>query len=297
MLCGCNSARYGGAPEQSFDVDKDLRDLAENFSNVDSIKEYYEKAKEVGADNDDELRRARDKFITARLTMMNIRYIQFIRKSTSDKQLLDSAVDILGIGLNIAGVSFNSAATKTALAAAAAGVTGSKATIEKNFYFEETIPALVAAMNAQRKKVLARILEGMAQKDIKDYPFEQAVTDLHSYYFAGTFIGAIHVIQTDAGVKEQKEDGKIVEAKKNLRKLRPLTEEQKKLKKALSVAIGNLIADDIENVNKALKLLEGEKDFKREDDLEKACDRLQDHVIQNRLKEVEEAFIKVGVKY
>jgi hypothetical protein len=149
LLSGCNSAYRGGAPEPSFDTDKDLEQLAENFGEATSISYYFDK-KESGAD-DEQLKAARNKFITGRLTMMNIRYIQFIRQSTVDKQFLDSSVEILGIGLNIAGVSFDSAATKTALAGAAAGVAGSKATIDKNFYFEKTIPALIAAMNARRK--------------------------------------------------------------------------------------------------------------------------------------------------
>jgi hypothetical protein len=305
LASGCDSAHYGGAPEPSFNVDDDLKELADHFSDRDSIEDYYENVKKAGASAGD-LRKARDKFIMARLTMMNIRYIQFIRESTAERQLLDSAVDILGIGLNVAGVSFDSASTKTALAAAAAGVSGSKATIDKNFYFEETIPALVAAMNAQRKKVLAGILEGMALPDVNDYPFEQAVTDLHSYYFAGTFIGAIHVIQTDAGVKEGKESKKVDEARAKIRVLGKVKKEQVWDKTALTEAIWALgdTDSDLKKVNDALRVLHDPNDpnkFTEMKVINDAKERLQHYVRttdaanSKRINELKKVFINAQI--
>lgn len=289
-LAGCNSAYYGGAPEPSFDVDKDLKQLADHFGDAISISSYYDE-KDSGA-TDEQLESARNKFITGRLTMMNIRYIQFVRKSTSDKQLLDSSVEILGIGLNVAGVSFDSAATKTALAGAAAGVAGSKATIDKNYYFERTITALIAAMNAQRKKSLVPILKGM-QKDINEYKFEQAVTDLHSYYFAGTFIGAIQAIQTDASEKERKQDQDI-----KIARLSPITKADVTLKESLTTAIGNLKVEDLDKAKAALDLLE--PDEPPPTDIKDAKIRLQHHVRSARdpesISELEKIFREANIK-
>jgi len=204
LSAGCSTAWYGGAPEPSFDVNKDLERLAQEFKPADSITDFY---KNPNVD-------LRNKFITGRVTLMNIRYIQFVRKLTSERQLLDSAVAMLTIGLNLAGTTAGSAGTKTILAAIAAGVTGSKEVIDKNYFFEKTIPALVAQMNADRKKALIPLLEGM-KGTLDDYSFAQAVTDLHSYYFAGTFTGAIQTIQADAGVKENKADLDISKLRKS----------------------------------------------------------------------------------
>src|SRR5215831_2489776 len=88
-LSGCTTLRYGGAPEPSFDVDKDLEQLAKQFGEGETITEFYKSPSPE----------ARNRFITGRLTMMNIRYVQFIRKITSDKQLLNSAAQILTLGL------------------------------------------------------------------------------------------------------------------------------------------------------------------------------------------------------
>lgn len=214
--------RYGGAPEPSFNVKNDLRELAEHFESSTPITKFYSNPS----------KEARNEFIVGRLTLMNLRYLQFIRKLTSERQLLDSATGITLLGLGLAGSAVPYAQTKTILAAIAAGVAGSKEVIDKNYYFEKTIPALVAQMNAERKKALVPILTGI-RSNLDEYPFAQAVTDLHNYYHAGTFAGAIQGIQAEAATTEKHQDEIIAT-------LKPLTKEQRKRKELLTKALGEL---------------------------------------------------------
>ncbi|MGC1175850.1 hypothetical protein [Polaromonas sp.] len=197
-LGGCQTVRNGGAPEPSFDINTDLKQLSEQYQNASSIANYY---KAPGRD-------ARDDFVTGRLVSMDLRYIQFIRGLTSEKQQIDSATDAATMTLNLLGTIVGSARAKTNLAATAAGVGGLKTNVDKHFYFEKSIEALVATMNAQRKEVLVRIIGGL-QQDIDAYPFTQAVTDLHDYYAAGTLNGAIISIQQQAVQKEDDANEKI----------------------------------------------------------------------------------------
>jgi hypothetical protein len=198
-LGGCSVFGNGGAPEQSFNVDKDLEQLAKRYSDATSIEKYY-----AG----EQTKSRRNQFISGRMVMMNIRYVQFVRQTTTSKQFLDAATDILVLSLNLAGTAVDGASVKTTLAAIAAGVTGSKIAVDKHYFYEKTMPALVAAMNAQRKVALVPIMQGM-QKEVIDYPFEQAIVDLNAYYEAGTFIGAINAIQVDASAKEKLADQEI----------------------------------------------------------------------------------------
>jgi hypothetical protein len=85
LFIGCTTIFHSGAPEPSFDVNKDLEQLAKQFAPGDSITNFFQNPSEA----------ARNKFIIGRITLMNIRYIQFIRKLTSERQLLDSATDML----------------------------------------------------------------------------------------------------------------------------------------------------------------------------------------------------------
>jgi hypothetical protein len=203
MLVGCSTIRYGGAPEPSFDIDKDLDELSREFAPSVSIETFFKNPS----------KEARDKFITGRVTLANIQYIKFVRQLTSERQLLDSAASMLTLGLNLAGTAVSAAGTKTILSAIAASVTGSKEVVDKNYYFEKTIPVLVGQMNAERKRALVPILEGM-KNDLSMYPFGDAVNDTHNYYQAGTFTGALQRIQADAGAKEKKADDDL----DNLRK-------------------------------------------------------------------------------
>jgi len=235
VLAGCVTIRHGGAPEPSFDVDRDLKELAKQFEPSGNIAEFYK----------DQTPLARNRFIVGRLTLMNIRYIQFVRQLTSERQLLDSATQMLTLGLSLAGAAVGTAGTKTLLAAIAAGVTGSREIVDKNFFYEKTVPALVAQMNAERKKVLVRILEGVPQ-GLAQYPFERAVTDLHEYYQAGTFTGAIIAIQADAGAKEREQD-------RELARIRPISRQLIIRKRSLTDAIGGLKAADLPKMQAALR--------------------------------------------
>ena len=62
---------------------------------------------------------------------------------------------------------------------------------------------LVSAMNAARKKALESIERGLG-KSAEEYSLPRTIADLQSYYFAGTFMGALQAIQQDAATKEKK---------------------------------------------------------------------------------------------
>lgn len=279
ILSGCATVRYGGAPEPSFNVEKDLEQLESQFLPADSITEFY---KNPTKEN-------RNRFISGRLTLMNIRYIQFIRKLSSERQLVDSATEMLVLGLNIAGASFSDAVTKTVLAGLAAGTTGSKQIIDKNYYFEKTVPALVGQMNAERKKALVPILTGV-RSTLEEYPFAQAVTALYNYYNAGTFSGAIQAIQAEAGAKERNQDNIIAT-------LQPVSRENVIQKQALTQAIGNLNESDLDKVKKALRSLD--PSVKLADNIAAAKEQLQGYVrgarTPARIAEVAKAFKDAGI--
>jgi len=280
LLSGCATVRYGGAPEPSFDVDRDLEQLETQFLPADSITKFYTSP----------TKEARDRFISGRLTLMNIRYIQFVRKLSSERQLVDSAAEMLVLGLNIAGASFSDAVTKTVLAGLAASVTGSKQVIDKNYYFEKTIPALVGQMNAERKKALVPILGGVRRHTLDEYPFPQAVTDLYNYYNAGTFSGAIQAIQVEAGAQEKLQDDIIAT-------LQPITNENVVQKKRLTDAIGKLNDSDLDKAKKALTVLDPL--VIPADNIATAKEELQRHVrsarTPERIAEVANVFKDVGI--
>ena len=238
MFAGCATVRHGGAPEPAFNYEKDLQDLETLFAPAASIKA-------VGANPTDA---ARNSFMDGRIALYNIRYIRFVRDLGVDKQHLDAATDILILGLSLAGASTGALQSKTNLATAAAAVTGTKIAIDKHFYFDKSIQALVSTMNAQRKTILVRMMEGR-MKTVIEYPLTRVLDDLSDYELAGTLIGAINILQADAADKEKKAD-------EILRTLVIPTEAELAEKRNLAKALTSLNANtpnNLERINKILK--------------------------------------------
>ncbi len=203
-LSGCGTP---GFPRQSYNPKKQIKQLEDVFNKTDLIKEYY-----APNATETDKRNARNTMIDRRLALINLNYNQFIARFSVTKETLDFGTEVTELGLNLATTAVGGAGTKTILAAVASGVTGSKLAVDKNFFFEKTVPVLITSMNAQRKVMLLPILNGI-NKDTDQYPLAQALSDLDTYYFAGTFVGALQAIQADAGNKE-------IEAIKDLNKVR-----------------------------------------------------------------------------
>lgn len=246
LFSSCSTIRYGGAPEPSFNINTDLEQLSKEFESSTNITAYYKTSITDRVD-------ARNRFISGRLVQIDLQYLKFIKTLTSDKQQLDAATDIAALSINLAGTLVGGIQAKSNLAAAAAGIGGVKTTIDKDFYYEKSIEALVATMNAKRKEMLIPILTGLSSS-IVQYPFERALTDLHQYYLAGTLNGAVQFINVQAAESEAKSE-KIINV---LYKLPIPTESQIAEVTQLTEAIGlaDLTVDKAKNILKMLGIPE-----------------------------------------
>lgn len=191
VLAGC--ASFDGAPprpEQGAALDK--VDAAYHAA----LKEYYDKAA-----NPAEQALVRNRFIEMRTGLIDHHYASF--RSSLYAQRVGSAVgvDLATLGLNIAGVLTPGEHAKTAMNALSGGLIGGKASIDKNVYFDRTLPALLSQMEAQRNTVRLRLLTGMAEPTAR-YPLLQAAADLAEYYAAGTLAGAVAGITQQAAAVE-----------------------------------------------------------------------------------------------
>lgn len=237
-LVACATGSKPGFPMQSVDDLKQIEELEKRTDFITKLTEYN-----FASEN----KSARNQIINHRLVLMDLHYNRWVSNFASDKQTIDTVTDIIILGLNLGATAVGGAGTKTLLSAISGGVVGSKLAIDKNVYYEKTVSALVAAMNAQRKAALVPILEGM-RKDAEEYPLGRGLADLDNYYRAGTFLGALQAIQADAGAKERERDQKI-------RTLGPVTEADIKSTTALTLAIGKLTEADVDKGKKALTLL------------------------------------------
>lgn len=206
-LNGCAAIR--GAPPSFPNSAEALKQLDPQYDEV--LNAYYR----PGADQ----RAIRNRFIETRLGAIDAQYLSFKESLYTQSVTSNILVDLTTIGLNVAGVATPGSSAKTILHGASGGLIGAKAAVDKNVFFERTMPALLSQMEALRKTVRARILEGLA-RTVDAYPLTQAVSDLQDYYVAGTIHGAIVGVTRDAIVSDRKADEEVDKALKSAEQIR-----------------------------------------------------------------------------
>lgn len=114
--------------------------------------------------------------------------------------------DVLNLGLTGVAAVSGTAHVKSILSAIATGATGVKTSYLKNFYDQQTRTAVVQQMRASRATELATIQDKDHMKasvvqsgGVAAYGLEQGLSDIDSYFNAGTIIGALQAIAQAAG--------------------------------------------------------------------------------------------------
>lgn len=194
-LASC-SAAYKGFPDRVVKPEEELETLktfittkTTEYNELDSIYELKRRG-------------LRNEIINARIAAIDIQFSAFQQKLRGEGINLNVGTDIITLGLGAAG-GLVSGGTSQVLSATTTAVTGLKGSVDKNAFFEETMPALFAQMIAQRKKVLVRIRKGL-NTSTSDYPLQQGTADLLDYKYAGSIPGSIATIVEDAGTTASK---------------------------------------------------------------------------------------------
>jgi hypothetical protein len=167
-----------------------------------------EKAYEAAAEDAPKRKQLRDNIVRARIYVADVNYHEFQRSLSTEQKAFAVGSDITVLALAGAGTLAKSTKTKTRLAAWSAGVLGGRSAIDKEIYYDKTLPAIVAQMDASRRTALAVIFAGLAQSDA-DYSLLEAKADLENYYIAGTLPGALTAITKEAGKQSNVADLKI----------------------------------------------------------------------------------------
>lgn len=152
-------------------------------------------------ETEEERRLLRNQIISGRMNAYESSYSDFKRRLNGDANILNLGADLSVLGLAGAAATTGSIATATALAAASAGIIGARGAINADLYFQRTLPALLAQMDANRARAKVPIVAGLRQSNAA-YPLAIALVDLDALRDAGGIPTAI------AGLTEQAEAGK-----------------------------------------------------------------------------------------
>ena len=188
LLASCSAIQgYPHDPGNSSAVLKSLQPYFEQstedayFKEADSIKR----------------RQLRDTIVLSRVRAYDLEYDNFEESLFASGSSFSIASDLTVLVLTGLGATIGEATTKAALSAASAGIIGAQATISKDLYFQKTLPALLAQMEANRTKAELVIFSGLTQDDDR-YPLLRANLDLDALKKAGAIPAAITGITQQA---------------------------------------------------------------------------------------------------
>lgn len=131
------------------------------------------------------------------VAVIDLWFNEFVRDLNAERNDASAAVAGTTLGASTAGAFVNSVKAKTNYALLGAGVVGAFGIMDKTYFYEKTVPALVAAMGSARAQVLLRMRNRQAES-IADYSGDAALRDLEDYYNAGTLLAGIAEATTSA---------------------------------------------------------------------------------------------------
>jgi hypothetical protein len=191
-LAGCGVIR--GAPEPITDASQVRTDLS-NYLTGDVLRKYY-----VASDserNDMSQTAWRDAVIAARIELVDQNYQAFKNQLYGTTAGLNLVTDLAALGLSGA-AAVSGAGAAQSLAAASAGVIGAGIAFNKDAFYQKTLPAIFAQMEADRLAVLVRIRTAQATDPGGRYSLATALSDIAAYERAGTLETAIQALTTSA---------------------------------------------------------------------------------------------------
>jgi hypothetical protein len=150
----------------------------------------------------------RDSIVLNRMHVYDMEFSLFVRELSAGNNSVTLGSDLTAFTLNGLAATTGDAPTKAALAAASAGVLSAKGAVNTDIFYQKTIPALIAEMEADRAKAEAGIYAGLRQSDAS-YPLARAVLDLDMLGRAGSINGAVASITQKADKAKDTQQDRI----------------------------------------------------------------------------------------
>ena len=153
-------------------------------------------------------KRIRDDIIDERILEIDNQFGNF--EAALWKQGIGSGIgtDWIQLAISATTATAGGESVKSILGAVSTGITGAKASFDKNALFDKALPAILAQMVAEREKIRASI-ERSKQLPVADYTLFAALSDIRQFIRAGTIFGGIQTVAADAGAKISTADKEI----------------------------------------------------------------------------------------
>lgn len=195
LTAGCSSTRNGG-PDLAYSNEAFAKRVVVKFN-----------AMELEAILNPATPEARNKTLEELKYLIDANFLKFESALTTEKAYFETVADLSLLGLGAAGTLGTGEATKAILAAISAGVAGTRISINKNFFMEQSMQVVRAKMKAARERKGEQMRRAMTLS-LGEYPIARGLSDLAEYYRTGTLIGAFDDLAADAGLEKKTAEAK-----------------------------------------------------------------------------------------
>ena len=192
LLAGACTPSVQGGPDRLLGINEELV-VAKKLASPVWYAEY-------AASTGPRRRELRDQIVLSRIYAMDLYYSEYEVQLTQERQNIGFYSTIASLALTTSATAIAAAETKTVLSAVATGLTGARTAYDKEILIEKTITILQTQMRARRKEVKTQIIARLGE-DTTAYPLELALSDLETYYRAGTITGALIEVTEAAGLR------------------------------------------------------------------------------------------------
>jgi hypothetical protein len=142
----------------------------------------------------------RDRVMMVCIKAINGRYAEFVGELSTESNGINLIANVTSQTLATAASLVTKARLARELAAGSALATGLNGAVNKELFYKQALPAIIASMDAKRSKVLTGIVQSQnSDPEAKTYTLARAGPDLDTYQDAGSLTTAVLEL-TDAAV-------------------------------------------------------------------------------------------------
>jgi hypothetical protein len=191
IVTGCASVK--GFPDPSTSSESSA-DIIKMYPKATAVAQF---AAPVNGPNGMSREAYRNLVLEAYINDVDTRFGKYERELYQQGVTFGIGADWLVLALS-GGASVASAGAANALSAATVGVTGARASVDKEALYNKTLITLMAQMVAGRQTALLAIRKGELET-AEAYPLTRGFSDIEAYERAGTLPGALVGVAANAG--------------------------------------------------------------------------------------------------
>lgn len=196
-LAAC--ASFSGMPEPVVPTNVATA-IPANYLPAEAIRRFYSNTD--GLRDGMSQKQWRNAVVLVRMAAADARYQQFRGNLSREMRGANFGIETTILALSAVGT-VSGQELANVLAAGVAALTGARASLQREVYFERTLPALIAGMEVARLEVATRILSNLA-REVTDYPMERALLDALAYERAASLDEAIQRVTVQAAGEVQR---------------------------------------------------------------------------------------------